>query len=1030
MKSSVLRAKLFLFALAFLFTSIQTPPAQAQSDKITFAVIGDYGLAGQNEADVANLVKSWNPDFIVTAGDNNYQDGAAWSIDDNIGQYYHDYIFPYTGKYGNGSATRRFFPALGNHDWGANGAKPYFNYFGYYKQQTFYDFVQGPVHFFVLDSDKNEPEGVASTSAQAKWLKKSLAASTSTFNIIILHHPPYSSGRHGSNVYMQWPFKDWGADAVIAGHDHTYERLLVNGIPFFVNGIGGAELYKFENTLPESQVRFNLDFGAMRVEATSASMKFQTITRAGVLVDEYTIGQSNPSITAISLASPSPTNAGVLNFQVTISEAVTGVDVSDFTLSTNLSGTAIGNLSGAGNSYTVSVNSGNGDGTLRLDLADNDSITNGMGNPLGGFGPGNGNFTNGQTFTVDKSAPKIISITRASSNPTNATSVDFSVTFSEPVTGVDVSDFALSTNAGASLSNISGTGSAYLLTAAAGIGDDILRLDFMDNDSVIDSAGNSVRENFSSGESYTMDRSAPFVTSIVRANQTNAIGVEYTVSFSEAVLGVDGGDFLLSTLNGAAITNVFGAGNIYTVSISTNFGSDTIKLDLIDNDSIFDNAGNVLDGNYTNGEIVVINQSAPIVTSIMRASPNPTNAASVDFIVTFSEPVEGVDGTDFVVTGGAGILNINNVNPFYIVTLGTSSNDGALKLDLVDDDSIHNAQGITLGGDGVGNANYTNGETFSIDRTPPRVTSIVRASGNPTIHPSVDFIVTFSEPVVGTDATDFVVTTSNLNSFITNFQNANPFFAVSVNSGAGSGTLRLDLIDNLSVTDLAGNNLNNGNGIGSFTNGEFFTLAKIPVNFTAPNILNSTRNALTNNPRPNFSWSSVRGARAYELFIARDAGFTQIVLMQTVNATDFTLASALADGIYFAQVRAYNADLNPGKFSKPYTFTIDTTPPPPPTLVSPPNSSTSLNRPTLQWLSVGGDTQYQIQLDNNADFSSPEVSESTNKTSLRTRPLARNTIYYWQIRAKDKAGNWSGWSGRWYVKSCVKFLRDWQGLQG
>ncbi len=67
----------FLIALIALFTPIESPPAHAQSEKITFAVIGDYGLTGQNEANVANLVKSWNTDFIVTVGDNNYISGSA-----------------------------------------------------------------------------------------------------------------------------------------------------------------------------------------------------------------------------------------------------------------------------------------------------------------------------------------------------------------------------------------------------------------------------------------------------------------------------------------------------------------------------------------------------------------------------------------------------------------------------------------------------------------------------------------------------------------------------------------------------------------------------------------------------------------------------------------------------------------------------------------------------------------------------------------------------------------------------------------
>src|SRR5438045_4151622 len=57
-----------------------------------FAIIGDYGSAGQSELDVSNRIHGWNPDFIITTGDNNYDLGAASTIDPNIGQYYHDFI--------------------------------------------------------------------------------------------------------------------------------------------------------------------------------------------------------------------------------------------------------------------------------------------------------------------------------------------------------------------------------------------------------------------------------------------------------------------------------------------------------------------------------------------------------------------------------------------------------------------------------------------------------------------------------------------------------------------------------------------------------------------------------------------------------------------------------------------------------------------------------------------------------------------------------------------------------------------------
>src|SRR3954454_847183 len=129
-----------------------------------FAVIGDFGVDGTPEANVAALVKSWNPDYVVTVGDNNYPSGSASTIDANIGKYYHDYIFPYVGNFGAGATTNRFYPVLGNHDWGdtfpnPQGDQPYLNYFSLPGNERYYSFTQGPVQFFAIDSDENEPDG-------------------------------------------------------------------------------------------------------------------------------------------------------------------------------------------------------------------------------------------------------------------------------------------------------------------------------------------------------------------------------------------------------------------------------------------------------------------------------------------------------------------------------------------------------------------------------------------------------------------------------------------------------------------------------------------------------------------------------------------------------------------------------------------------------------------------------------------------------------------------------------------------------
>jgi hypothetical protein len=272
-------------------TSTPTPePTPAPtSQPFTFAVIGDFGSGDQNEADVADLVLNWQPEFIITVGDNNYPTGSAATIDAHIGQFYHSYIFPYSGTYGEGADTNRFFPAIGNHDMMTGKGQPYLDYFTLPGNERYYDFTWGPVHFFVLDNDSNEPDGVGRSSIQAQWLQEQLAASTSPWNLVTMHYPAYSSAKHGSTDWAQWPYAEWGASAVLAGHDHTYERLIVDGIPYFVNGLGGGAIYDFKRLLPQSVMRYNDDYGAMRVEASEQKIIFQFITVGGETIDHFEI---------------------------------------------------------------------------------------------------------------------------------------------------------------------------------------------------------------------------------------------------------------------------------------------------------------------------------------------------------------------------------------------------------------------------------------------------------------------------------------------------------------------------------------------------------------------------------------------------------------------------------------------------------------------------------------------------------------------------------------------------------------------
>lgn len=268
------------------------PPDLAETPPQTFAVIGDYGADDPDELHVSQLVKSWTPDFVVTTGDNNYPSGEASTIDRNVGKYYAEFIGDYRGQYGPGSATNRFWPSIGNHEYyNPDGLKPYLDYFKDLPgNKRYYEVQIGRVALFAINSDDHEPDGITATSVQAAWLRDRLAASTACFKIVYFHIPPFSSVGMFTNPNMNWPFRDMGADAVVMGHEHVYERLDVNGIPYLINGLGGANQFGFPGPiLPESQVRFTGDFGALRGEAGPHGLELEFFTVGGKKVDDYLI---------------------------------------------------------------------------------------------------------------------------------------------------------------------------------------------------------------------------------------------------------------------------------------------------------------------------------------------------------------------------------------------------------------------------------------------------------------------------------------------------------------------------------------------------------------------------------------------------------------------------------------------------------------------------------------------------------------------------------------------------------------------
>lgn len=261
---------------------------------VVFAVIGDYGLDIQPTRDVAAMITGWDPDFVTTVGDNNYFIGAAETIDTNIGTHYHAFIGAYQGSKGPGSPDNRFFPCPGNHDWDGGSLDPYLEYFTLPGNERYYNLRRGPVELFFLDSDPREPDGVAPGTFQGQWLEAALAESDAIFKVVLMHHPPRSSGYHRDSTWMQWPYRAWGADLLLAGHDHDYERIVSDGLPLLVNGASGAALRPYVLETVGSQRGHADSYGALRVRVNGERLIAEFVSPGGFLIDRVQLFAGAP----------------------------------------------------------------------------------------------------------------------------------------------------------------------------------------------------------------------------------------------------------------------------------------------------------------------------------------------------------------------------------------------------------------------------------------------------------------------------------------------------------------------------------------------------------------------------------------------------------------------------------------------------------------------------------------------------------------------------------------------------------------
>ena len=231
----------------------------------------------------ANLIARL-PGTVATLGDNVYDRGSA-----------EEFAECYAPTWGRFRARTR--PSLGNHDYGTPRAAGYFGYFGARagpRGRGYYSYRLGSWLILALDSNCSQIGGCGRDTAQYRWLRAELARSNARCTLAYWHHPLFTSGLHGPDLTVR-PF--WsllyarGADVVLTGHDHHYERFAPQnaegrrdprrGVRAFVVGTGGRSHYPVVRILPNSEVRESGTFGVLELKLGEGRYSWRFVPVAG-----------------------------------------------------------------------------------------------------------------------------------------------------------------------------------------------------------------------------------------------------------------------------------------------------------------------------------------------------------------------------------------------------------------------------------------------------------------------------------------------------------------------------------------------------------------------------------------------------------------------------------------------------------------------------------------------------------------------------------------------------------------------------
>jgi hypothetical protein len=251
---------------------------------------GDIARCDGNGDEVTAALLDGIEGTVFTLGDNAYQSGTT-----------SEFANCYDPSWGTHKARTK--PSVGNHEYVTANAGGYFGYFGSAAGDPgkgYYSYDRGSWHVVVLNSNCSKVGGCVAGSPQEVWLEQDLAAHPNACTAAYFHHPRFSSGaEHGDSpsVTPLWEtLYHAGADLVISGHEHSYERFApqtpsgaadpTHGIRQFVVGTGGGGLTAFGTAKPNSEVRIAKVHGVLQLTLHQQGYDWEFLAAPGGTVKD------------------------------------------------------------------------------------------------------------------------------------------------------------------------------------------------------------------------------------------------------------------------------------------------------------------------------------------------------------------------------------------------------------------------------------------------------------------------------------------------------------------------------------------------------------------------------------------------------------------------------------------------------------------------------------------------------------------------------------------------------------------------